>query len=37
MHKRAADLARDSKKHFTTAVKLDSELKELIDQNQKKE
>lgn len=28
-HKRAADLARDSKAHFTTAVKLDAELKEL--------
>ena len=29
MHKRAADLARDSKAHFATAVKLDNELKEL--------
>lgn len=28
-HKRAADLARDSKAHFATAVKLDTELKEL--------
>ena len=26
-HKRAADLARDSKAHFAAAVKLDSELK----------
>lgn len=29
MHKRAADLARDSKAHFATAVKLDTELKKL--------
>lgn len=29
MHKRAADLARDSKAHFATAVKLDDELKKL--------
>lgn len=29
MHKRAADLARDSKSHFATAVKLDTELKKL--------
>ena len=29
MHKRAADLARDSKAHFKQAVKLDTELKEL--------
>ena len=28
-HKRAADLARDSKAHFKQAVKLDTELKEL--------
>lgn len=27
----AADLARDSKAHFTQAVKLDTQLKELID------
>ena len=29
MHKRAADLARYSKAHFATAVKLDTELKKL--------
>ena len=29
MHKRAADLARDSKANFATAVKLDTELKKL--------
>lgn len=29
MHKRASDLARDSKAHFATAVKLDTELKKL--------
>lgn len=29
-HKRAADLARDSNAHFTQAVKLDNQLKELI-------
>lgn len=29
-HKMAADLARDSKAHFTQAVKLDTQLKELI-------
>lgn len=29
MHKRAADLAMDSKAHFATAVKLDTELKKL--------
>lgn len=29
MHKRAADLASDSKAHFATAVKLDTELKKL--------
>ena len=29
MHKRSADLARDSKAHFATAVKLDTELKKL--------
>ncbi len=29
MHKRAAVLARDSKEHFATAVKLDTELKKL--------
>ena len=28
-HKRAADLERDSKAHFATAVKLDTELKKL--------
>lgn len=28
-HKRAANLARDSKAHFATAVKLDTELKKL--------
>lgn len=34
-HKRAADLARDSKSHFATAVKLDNELKGLIDNEEK--
>lgn len=34
-HKRAADLARDSKSHFDTAVKLDNELKGLIDNEEK--
>lgn len=34
-HKRAADLARDSKSHFATAVKIDSELKGLIDNDEK--
>lgn len=29
-HKRAADLARDSKAHLAQAVKLDNQLKELI-------
>lgn len=29
MHKKAANLARDSKAHFATAVKLDDELKKL--------
>lgn len=29
-HKRAEDLARDSKAHFTQAAKLDTQLKELI-------
>ena len=31
-HKRAADLARDSKAHFAAAVKLDSELKGINDE-----
>jgi hypothetical protein len=31
MHKRAADLARDSKAHFATAVKLDGQLKEIME------
>ena len=35
MHKRAADLARDSKAHFATAVKLDTELKGLFDNDAK--
>ena len=35
MHKRAADLARDSKAHFKQAVKLDNELKGLIDNGAK--
>ena len=35
MHKRAADLARDSKTHFATAVKLDNELKGLFDNDAK--
>ena len=30
-NKRAADLARDSKAHFSAAVKLDGELKEMMD------
>lgn len=30
-HKRAANLARDSKAHFATAVKLDGELKEMME------
>ena len=30
-HKRAADLARDSKAHFAAAVKLDNELKGLFE------
>lgn len=34
-HKSAADLARDSKSHFATAVKLDNELKGLIDNDEK--
>lgn len=29
MHKRTADLARDSKAHFAAAVRLDAELKEM--------
>lgn len=29
-HKRAADLSRESREHFEVAVKLDSELKELM-------
>ena len=29
-HKRAADLARDSKAHFAAAVKLDNQLKEIL-------
>lgn len=36
-HKRAADLEKESRSHFTQAVKLDGELKELINQNQEKE
>jgi hypothetical protein len=36
-HKRAADLEKESRAHFTQAVKLDGELKELIDQKQEKE
>ena len=36
-HKRAADLEKESRTHFAQAVKLDSELKELINPNQKKE
>lgn len=31
MHKRAADLARDSKAHFAEAVKLNGQLKEMMD------
>jgi hypothetical protein len=31
MHKRAADLARDSKAHFATAVKLDGQLKDIME------
>lgn len=34
-HKRTADLARDSKAHFAAAVKLDSELKGLFDNDAK--
>src|SRR5574344_2516353 len=34
-HNRAADLASDSKSHFATAVKLDKELKGLIDNDEK--
>ena len=34
-YKRAADLERDSKSHFATAVKLDNELKGLIDNDEK--
>ena len=34
-HKRAADLARDSKAHFAAAVKLDNELKGLFDNDAK--
>src|SRR5574344_627626 len=34
-HKRSADLARDSKYHFATAVKLDNELKGIIDNDEK--
>lgn len=34
-HKRAADLARDSKAHFAAAVKLDTELKGLFDNDAK--
>lgn len=33
--KRAADLAMESKSHFDTAVKLDNELKGLIDNDEK--
>ena len=29
-HKKAADLSRESREHFKTAVKLDGELKELM-------
>lgn len=35
MRKRAADLARDSKEHFAKAVKLDTELKGLFDNDAK--
>lgn len=31
MHKRAANLARDSKAYFAKAVKLDGQLKEMMD------
>lgn len=34
-HKRPADLAMDSKSHFAKAVKLDNELKGLIDNDAK--
>ena len=34
-HKRAADLARDSKAHFAAAVKLDQELKGLFENETK--
>ncbi len=34
-HKRATDLARDSKAHFAAAVKLDNELKGLFDNDAK--
>lgn len=37
MHKHAAVLASNSKAHFAQAVKLDSELKELINPQQEKE
>ena len=32
-HKRAADLSRESREHFKAAVKLDGELKELMNGN----
>lgn len=35
LHKRAADIARDCKAHFATAVKLDTELKGLFDNDAK--
>lgn len=35
LHKRAADLARDSKAHFAAAEKLDSELKGLFENEAK--
>lgn len=31
MHKRAADIERDSKAHFAAAVRLNGELKEMMD------
>lgn len=31
MHKMAADIARDSKAYFAKAVKLDGQLKEMMD------
>ena len=37
MHKHAAVLASNSKAHFAQAVKLDGELKELINPQQEKE